>query len=236
MQKCISSKIYNIDFSIKEYELNKFLEKIKTMGNVYYEFEFENPIKDKNEEQEYTLSGEKENIITKVLKTSWVRILSKNILNEQKEYNLKVKILKSQSKQIMIGLAQTIPDIVNKNFIYSLKSLQNFSSVLKKKSLMFYLTKKIGIDLIFNYGWYYCLSSSYLFSDSPQNYRSHSINIDSKIQDEITININMKEGKFNLILDNNNIKCLYDNIPLDKPLAFSVLLLDENDSIEIISL
>ena len=132
LQKCISSKIYNIDFSIKEYELNKFLEKIKTMGNVYYEFEFENPIKDKNEEQEYTLSGEKENIITKVLKTSWVRILSKNILNEQKEYNLKVKILKSQSKQIMIGLAQTIPDIVNKNFIYSLKSLQNFSSVLKK--------------------------------------------------------------------------------------------------------
>ena len=101
---------------------------------------------------------------------------------------------------------------------------------------MFYFTKKFGIDLILNYGWYYCLSNSCLFSDSPQNYRSHSINIDSKIQDEITININMKEGAFNSLLDNNNIKRLYNNIPLDKPLTFSVLLLDENDSIEIISL
>ena len=208
------------------------------MGDVYYEFEFESPIKDKNEELEYNLSGERDNIITKVSKKNWVRILSKNILNEQKEYNLKVKILKSQSKQIMIGLAQTVPDILNKDFIISLKPLQNSSNLLKKKSLMFYFRKKIDIDLIFNYGWYYCLSSSSssLFSDLPQNYRNQSINIDSKIQDEIKININMKDRTFNLIQENNNIKCLYDNIPLDKPLAFSVLLLDENDSIEINSL
>ena len=46
----------------------------------------------------------------------------------------------------------------------------------------------------------------------------------------------MKDGTFNLILDNNNKIKLYNNIPLDKPISPSVLLYDEEDSIEIIPL
>lgn len=68
LQKCISSKIYNIDYSPKDLELNEILEKIKTLGNIFYEFEFENSKKKLNEEPEYVLSGEKENIVTKVSK------------------------------------------------------------------------------------------------------------------------------------------------------------------------
>ena len=53
---------------------------------------------------------------------------------------------------------------------------------------------------------------------------------------EIKIKINMKDGLFDLMLENNNIIPLYNNIPLDKPISLSVLLFDEEDSIEIVSL
>ena len=56
------------------------------------------------------------------------------------------------------------------------------------------------------------------------------------MQDEIKININMKEGTFNLILENNNKLQIYKNIPIDKPVSLSVLLNDEEDSIEITQL
>ena len=235
LQKCISLKIYNIDYSPKDYELNIILEKIKTLGDIYYEYEFDNPQKQLNEEPEYVVSGERGNIITKISKNkNYIRILSKNILELQKEYNWKLRIINSKSKQIMIGIAQPFPQILNKEFIYNFKSIPNNNGVLKKKSLMFYFIKKFDINLIFNYGWYFCLSNSSLFSDSPHNYRAKTINIEN-IVDEIKININMKEGTYNLIFDNNNIQ-LYNNIPLDKPISLSVLLFDENDSVEIIPL
>ena len=46
----------------------------------------------------------------------------------------------------------------------------------------------------------------------------------------------MKDGVFNLIYDNNCKLEIYKNIPLDKPISPSVLLYDEDDSIEIIPL
>ena len=104
---------------------------------------------------------------------------------------------------------------------------------------MLYLFKKIEkidkFDLITNYGWYYCINSSSLFSDSPQNYRGNGINCNNN-QDEIKLNINMKNGTFNLVINEENKIQLYDNIPLNKPLSLSVLLYDEEDSIEIIPL
>ena len=46
----------------------------------------------------------------------------------------------------------------------------------------------------------------------------------------------MKNGTFNLVINEENKIQLYDNIPLNKPLSLSVLLYDEEDSIEIIPL
>lgn len=164
-----------------------------------------------------------------------IRILSKNILDEKKEYNWKIKILKTKSKHIMIGIAQIIPEIINKEFVVSCKSLENHNSFLKKRSLMFYLIKKFDINIILNYGWYFNISNLSLYSDYPQNYRAKPITINN-IQDEIKINVNMNEGTFNLILDNNYKIQIYNNIPLDKPISPSVLLYDEEDSIELIPL
>ena len=72
-------------------------------------------------------------------------------------------------------------------------------------------------------------------------YLSHKKNIDinninDNIQlDEFKFNINMKDGTFNLIKDNNIIQ-LYNRIPINKHITFSVLLLNIDDSVEITQL
>ena len=237
LQKWNNAKIYKIDYKPKDFQIKEILENIKLIGDVYYEFEFE-PSKNKiNDMPEYVLSGEKENIITKLSPQNWMRILSKNFFENNKEYNYKIKIVKSKSRQIMVGIAQIIPEYLNKDLIYNLIIInKNIStnSALKKRSLKYYLNKKEDkFDFIFNYGWYFDLNTSSLFSDYPQNYRNESIKC--KVEDEIKININMRNGTYNLYTNDEKKKVLYDNIPLDKPISLSVLLYDEEDSIEIIS-
>ena len=56
-----------------------------------------------------------------------------------------------------------------------------------------------------------------------------------KVEDEIKININMQNGTYNLYSTDENQIVLYSNIPLNKPISLSILLYDEDDSIEIIS-
>ena len=135
----------------------------------------------------------------------------------------------------MIGIAQTFPEMLNKDFIQNFKGNNNCIQVLRKKSLMFYFFGKNNIDIISNYGWYFNLSSSSLFSDHPQNFRNAQINLEKNIENEFGINLNMNEGTFNILLDNNKTQ-LYNRIPLDIPISLSVLLRDDEDSIEIIPL
>ena len=66
LQKWNNAKIYKIDFSPKEEQINEILEKIKSLGDIYYEFEFVKCKNNINEAPEYAISGEKGNIITKV--------------------------------------------------------------------------------------------------------------------------------------------------------------------------
>ena len=88
-------------------------------------------------------------------------------------------------------------------------------------------------DIFLNYGWYFSFNDSSLFSDAPQNYRNNTINY--LLGDEIKININMQNGTFSLYSnDSENKKVLYKDIPLNKPMSLSVLLYDEEDSIEIL--
>ena len=118
-------------------------------------------------------------------------------------------------------------------YIISLKSNVNSNSITKKKLLNYYLTKKYDINIITNYGWYYNISNSSLYSDFPHNYRGKSINLENNIlMDEIKFNVNMKNGTFNLMLNDKIIE-LYNKIPLDKEIAFSILLFDKEDSVEI---
>ena len=146
----------------------------------------------------------------------------------------------------MLGIAEPIQEIMNKEFFNIIKSDKRFYSYYIKRSLMFSLMKKLDNNLITNFGWYFNISNSSLYSDSPHNYRGRGINLDNNpldinnindnIQlDEFKFNINMKDGTFNLIKDNNIIQ-LYNRIPINKHITFSVLLLNVDDSIEITQL
>ena len=104
---------------------------------------------------------------------------------------------------------------------------------LKRNFWCIFLNKKLDkSDLIVNFGWYLSINNSSLFSDAPQNFRNSNINFKIN-QDEIIININMKDRTFNLLTDGENKLQLYNNIPLNKPISPFILLYDEEDSIEI---
>ena len=86
LQNLVTSKIYTIDYNPKEIEIKEVLEKIKSLGDIYYEYEFESCKNLLNEIPDYILSGDHENIVAKLSKQNWIRTISKNILEQQKEH------------------------------------------------------------------------------------------------------------------------------------------------------
>ena len=82
-------------------------------------------------------------------------------------------------------------------------------------------------------GWFfYCCSSSYLYSGPPFNYRAKSSGL-SEVNNEIIVVMNMKKRALKFIINNEDKGDSYINIPIDKPIFPSVCLLDQNDSVEI---
>ena len=86
---------------------------------------------------------------------------------------------------------------------------------------------------IYNYGWYLCCYDSSLFSGEPHNYVHEKTNL-KKVNNEITIIMNMKEKTLKFIIDGEDKGESFTNIPTDKPLSPVVLLYNKNDSIEIL--
>ena len=79
---------------------------------IYITNKFENYSNKENEKSEYILNEGKENIITKLSEEqNWIRILSKNIFELGKDYNFKIKIFKTKSRQIILGIVEKILEI-----------------------------------------------------------------------------------------------------------------------------
>ena len=152
----------------------------------------------------YSVSGEKDNIVTKKGEYSndsnWIGCLCENELNKLTENIWKIKILKTQNKCIMVGVAPIDFDI-------------NSS--------------------LYDYGWYFHCYNSTLFSGAPQNYFNKETNL-SKVNDEITIIMDMKKRTIKFLINNEDKGESYTDIPNDKPLAPVVLLYHTNDQVEII--
>ena len=91
---------------------------------------------------------------------------------------------------------------------------------------------KIDIS-IKNYGWYYYCFNSTLYADFPYNFRNKSTDL-KKIKDEIRIIMNMKKKTLKFIIDNEDQKESYFDVPIDNPLTPTILLYDLNDSVQII--
>ena len=81
-------------------------------------------------------------------------------------------------------------------------------------------------------GWYLYCNDSTLFSGPPFNYSSKKTNL-SEVNDEIIVVMNMRKRTLKFIINNEDKGDSYINIPIDKPLFPTVLLRDQNDSIEI---
>ena len=106
-----------IRFRPDETTINDFLEKIKIFGN----FDF-NILKFKkcpmmiNNDKKYLLSGENQNICTKIGNDYWMGTICDKELNNSGECSWKIKILKSNNNYIMVGVAPIDFDLYNSNY------------------------------------------------------------------------------------------------------------------------
>ena len=204
---CKSNKS-NVKFSSEDNENNKLVKIISEFGNIYFtdNFEFKCCPSNIRGVKKYKLSGEKNNIITKLdfnmifqLEESTVGVLCKKNLEQNREYRWKIRIIKTMNYNILVGVAPNDFDIN--------KSLMNRY-----------------------YGWYLSCKNLKLYSGPPHNYKKRT-NLGKK--DEILIIMNMKNGTLKFITDKEDNENYYTNIPLDKPITPSVILFDPNDSVEI---
>ena len=202
------SKLSNqmkVKFSPKEEEINKFLEKIISFGNIYCDnfnsFKFKKCPNNINEKRKYIVTGEKGTILTKTgAPDYWMGTICENKL-EKNETKWKIKILKSRSYFIMVGVAPIDFDV----------------------------NSSLHVDC----GWYiYCINSN-LYSGPPFNYVAKSTNL-GKIKDEIILIMNLEKRTLKFIINNEDKGDSYTNIPVDKPLFPAVCLYNINDSVEIL--
>ena len=135
----------------------------------------------------------------------------------------------------MVGVAPIIP---KDRFTNIREKLALPDYTIKKENNPFYQSNILFYNNINrfnnNYGWYFNLFDSTLYSNQPHNYRGYKTNI-KKIKDEIKIIMNMEKRSLKFIIDNEDMGDSYNNIPIDKPLTPAILLYDNDDSIEIIN-
>ena len=107
-----------IEFSPKEDSLNNFLETLNSFGKIYLNiFKFKECPKNINNNRIYTVSGENENIFTKTGTNSWMGTLCEHELDRSiEEHKWKIKILKTQKKNIMVGAASIDFDINSSDY------------------------------------------------------------------------------------------------------------------------
>ena len=110
INKFESIDIENIKFIYGDNNINNFLEIFKSFGKISLdkkvEFKFKKCPNNINEKRKYSISGEKENIITKTGENyQWMGTICENILKENEIYKWKIKVLKTYDYNIMIGVA-----------------------------------------------------------------------------------------------------------------------------------
>ena len=192
-------------FIPEEDKITNLLGELKIFGEIYYNnFTFKKcPIKIQ-ESRKYEVSGKKGNILTKTgTDCKWMGTICGNELEKEIEYKWTIKILKSDSKNIMVGVAPIDFDI-------------NSSS------------DKCGWYLHIHYN----NLNPAIYSGPPHNYNPKLTNL-NKVDDEIIVNLNMSKRTLKFIIDNKDYGDSYTNIPIDKPLFPVVLLYHKNDSVEI---
>ena len=123
-----SNEQINIKFKFnpeeEEETFNKFIQNIKSFGKISYNVSYNDAFKysikkcplNINENRKYIVSGEKQNILTKTgTNGQWMGTICEKELEKNKEHTWKIRILKTQNKNISIGVAPIDFDINSSN-------------------------------------------------------------------------------------------------------------------------
>ncbi len=110
INKC---KKISINFNPQNDSFNIFLETLKSFGNITYgSFKFSDCPENLNKNYKYILSGENKNILTSCGNGSWMGAICEEELDKSiEEHKWKIKILKTQNKYIMVGVAPSDFDV-----------------------------------------------------------------------------------------------------------------------------
>ena len=103
-----------IKFYPNEESLNNFLKSLNSFGKISLNnYQFKDCPKNINKEREYALSGNNKNIMTKSGTSGyWMGTICEYELDKSiEEHKWKIKILKSQNKYVMVGVAPIDFDI-----------------------------------------------------------------------------------------------------------------------------
>ena len=115
----------NVNLFLNEEDINYFTNKVKSFGYIYYKnFDFEN-----NDNKNYKISGENQNIFTCSSAQNWICIQTKNSFENDKKYIWKIKLLKSKNKNIFVGISPLLPN--NTKFDFDLSLIPSNTSVEK---------------------------------------------------------------------------------------------------------
>ena len=230
MKKCNSFNI-KIKFTPeKDEEISPFLEKIIKFGKIFYNnFKFKKCPEVINEDRKYFVSGENDNILTKTgTDCKWMGTICENQLEKSEEYKRKIKILKSENNNIMVGIA---PNDFNIN-----------SSLFNNCGWYF----RCSNSRLYS-GPPHCFPNKEKIEKDKDKKKEDKKNDDKKkekkkedkkeekkeiIHEEIILILNINKRVLNFIINNTN-KGQYSNIPIDKPLCPAVFLYNINDSVEI---
>lgn len=204
-----------IRFKPENEEIKIFNENIKNFGEIYqiknyFNYTFKPyPLNvTLNEKRQYQISGENDtnNILTKTGPDGWMGTICENILDKSQIYRWKIKILKTQNKHIMVGIAPNDFDI----------NLSDYNNC--------------------GYYFYFYNSTLYSgppYSYYGEN--SFLSKLSDDTDNEIVIIANLKNRTLKFIINGEDKGDSYKDIPEDKPLSPAVILYNQNDSIEIIS-
>ena len=194
----------NIRFKPDVNSMNEIINTIKTFGKVYNDMGITFRTYPYN--NQFIISGESGNIITKIRPNRWIGTFSEESLDtSMEEHIFNVEILKSSSNYFYFGISNEF-DIPSSTWI---------PSELK--------------------GWFYHFGVGGLYCGAPHyyhNYHSKHNSVSVNNYKDIKVVMDMKNKILKFII-NNEERERYENIPLDKPLFPSVYLLDLNDSLKI---
>ena len=114
VKKIQNSPKIKVEFIPKEDDLNIFLKTLNSFGKVYLDsnIKFKECPNFINNNKAYSLCEGKKNIITKTGSNGWMGAICENELNKSiEEHKWKIKILKSEKKYVMVGVAPIDFDI-----------------------------------------------------------------------------------------------------------------------------